>query len=93
MQHRGQAIYYKEHQLDMIMLGRRKADGNYVGKGSNIYTDSKGVTRYSPLSDWTHEEILAFIHYYKIPLPPFYEWSNGYYAAPILGRQDNGLDP
>lgn len=92
VQHRGQAIYYKEHQLDMIMLGRRKADGNYVGKGSNIYTDSKGVTRYSPLSDWTHEEILAFIHYYKIPLPPFYEWSNGYYCGthPWPARQWTG---
>ena len=32
VQHRGQARYYKEHQLDILLLGRRKADGNYVGK-------------------------------------------------------------
>lgn len=59
VQHRGQAKYYKAHELDMILLGRRRADGNYVGKGSNIYTDGKGVTRFSPLADWSHEEVLA----------------------------------
>ncbi len=92
VQHRGQAKYYKEHNLDMILLGRRKADGNYVGKGNNIYTNSQGVTRYSPLSDWSHEEILAFIHYYNVPLPPIYEWENGYYCGthPWPARQWTG---
>ena len=28
VQHRAQAQYYKEHDLDMILLGRRRADGN-----------------------------------------------------------------
>ena len=60
VQHRGQAKYYKAHELDMILLGRRRADGNYIGKGSNIYTDGKGVTRFSPLADWSHEEVLAY---------------------------------
>lgn len=78
VQHRGQAKYYKENQLDMLLLGRRRADGNYVGKGSNIYTNGQGVTRYSPLSDWTHEQILAYIHYYDLAMPPIYEWKNGY---------------
>lgn len=78
VQHKGQEIYYRKHQLDMLLLGRRKADGNYVGKGSNIYTNSKGITRYSPLADWTHEEILACIHYYDLPIPPIYNWKNGY---------------
>ena len=78
VQHRGQAKYYKEHELDLMLLGRRRADGNYVGKGDNIYTNSQGITRYSPLSDWSHEEILAFIYYYKIELPPIYHWKNGY---------------
>lgn len=51
VQHRGQVKYYKEHELDIMLLGRRRADGNYVGKSGNIYTDRRGVTRYSPLSD------------------------------------------
>ena len=62
----------------MLLLGRRRADGNYVGKGDNIYTNNDGITRYSPLADWTHEEILAYIHYYKCELPPISEWPNGY---------------
>lgn len=78
VQHRGQAKYYKDNNLDMLLLGRRRADGNYVGKGSNVYTNGQGVTRYSPLADWTHEEILAYIHYYKLAMPPIYDWCNGY---------------
>lgn len=78
VQHRGQAKYYKEHDLDMLLLGRRRADGNYVGKGTNIYTNAQGVTRFSPIADWTHEQVLAFIHYYNLPLPPIYDWKNGY---------------
>ena len=92
VQHRGQARYYKERNLDMLLLGRRRADGNYVGKGSNVYTDGKGVTRYSPLADWSHEEILAYIHYYSVPMPPFYYWYNGYYCGthPWPARQWTG---
>lgn len=92
VQHRGQAKYYKENNLDVMLLGRRKADGNYVGKGNNIYTNSQGVTRYSPLSEWSHEQILAFIYYYNIPLPPFYRWKNGYYCGthPWAARQWTG---
>lgn len=78
VQHNGQAKYYKKNQLDMILLGRRRADGNYVGRKSNIYTNAKGVTRYSPIADWSHEAVLAFIHYYDMNLPPIYGWKNGY---------------
>ncbi|MCD8209067.1 MAG: phosphoadenosine phosphosulfate reductase family protein [Bacteroidales bacterium] len=78
VQHRGQAQYYKDNDLDMLILGRRRADGNYVGKGDNIYTNRQGVTRISPLADWTHEEVLACIHYYELPMPPIYDWKNGY---------------
>lgn len=78
VQHRAQAKYCREHGLDLILLGRRRADGNYCGRGSNVYTDGKGVTRYSPLAAWKHETILGFIHYYQVPMPPIYDWSNGY---------------
>lgn len=93
VQHRGQAKYYKEHKLDVILLGRRRGDGNYVGKnGQNIYTNAQGVTRYSPICDWTHEEILAYIHYNNLPMPPFYSWKNGYYCGthPWAARQWTG---
>ena len=92
VQHRGQAKYYKDNELDVLLLGRRKSDGNYVGKGDNIYTNGQGITRYSPLADWSHEHILAFLHYYKVGLPPFYEWQNGYYCGthPWAARQWTG---
>lgn len=48
VQHRAQRLYFKAHKLDSIILGRRRADGNYVGRKSNIYTDVKGITRFSP---------------------------------------------
>jgi len=92
VQHRAQAKYYKDHKLDMILLGRRRADGNYVGKNSNIYTNGLGVTRFSPLSDWSHEAVLAYIHYYKVPMPPIYDWKNGYLCGthPWPARQWTG---
>lgn len=97
VQHRGQAKYYKDNALDMLLLGRRRADGNYVGKGSNIYTDGKGVTRYSPLADWSHEAVLAYIHYYEVSMPPIYGWKNGYLcgthpwpARQWTGNEENG---
>lgn len=92
VQHRGQVRYYKENELDVLLLGRRRADGNYVGKGDNIYTNGQGVTRYSPLSDWTHEQILAYIHYFNLEMPPIYDWKNGYLCGthPWPARQWTG---
>lgn len=94
VQHRAQRIYFKNQNLDILVLGRRKADGNYVGRGSNIYTDGKGVTRYSPLADWTHEQVLAYIHYHEMPLPPIYGCHNGYLCGthPWPARQWTGSE-
>lgn len=77
VQHKAQQDYFKDKNLDMLILGRRRADGNYVGR-DGIYTNQNGITRYSPLSEWKHEHILAYIHYFELPLPPIYEWKNGY---------------
>lgn len=78
VQHKAQREYFRKHELDILVLGRRRADGNYVGRKTNIYTNGQGVTRYSPLADWTHEHILAYIHYHQLTLPPIYGWHNGY---------------
>lgn len=61
----------------MIILGRRTADGNYTGKNS-LYTTSKGITIYNSISKWKHEEVLGYIHYNKLKLPPIYNWKDGY---------------
>lgn len=92
VQHKAQEKYYRENNLDMIILGRRRADGNYVGKASNQYTNAKGITRYSPLADWPHEAVLAFIHYHNLQMPPIYSWHNGYLCGthPWPARQWTG---
>lgn len=69
--------YFFDKELDMILVGHRKADGNFVGP-SNIITKASGEVRYSPLADWPHEMILAYIHYHNLPLPPIYEWKDGF---------------
>lgn len=80
LQHAGQAKYFKEQHLDVICLGRRLQDGNHVGgKGQNIYTDAKGVTRFSPIAHWKHEDVMAVIHYFlNRQVPPLYDWKNGF---------------
>lgn len=78
IQHRAQAWFFRELGLDMILLGRRTQDGNHTGPGG-VYTDGKGVTRFSPIMDWKHEEVLAVIHYFMGgELPPIYDWENGF---------------
>lgn len=74
-----QHSFYDKSGADVILLGRRKADNNYVGKGgSNIYTDSVGRTKYNPISDWTHETLLGYIRYEQLYLPPIYSWPDGF---------------
>ena len=80
VQHYAQAKYFRDEKLDLILLGRRRADGNYVGKGGlNVY-EADGVTRYSPIADWSHEMVLASLEYegWRVNLPPFYHWPRGF---------------
>lgn len=78
VQHAGQERYYRQYKLDTIILGRRRQDGNFVGHdGRNQYT-TKGITRWSPIADWTHDEVLACLHYEGLPLPPCYHWPRGF---------------
>lgn len=77
--HEAQRWFVKKNNLDIVCLGRRVLDGNYVGRGSNIYTDRNGVTRYSPLADWSHEQVLAVIHYFmNREIPPVYNLPEGW---------------
>ena len=44
------------------------------------------------MSDWTHEQVLAYIHYYNLAMPPIYDWKNGYLCGthPWPARQWTG---
>lgn len=68
--------YFHKWGFDMMLYGRRRADGNHTPKG--IYTNGKGVTIYNCIAEWEHELVLGFIKYYRVPLPPIYQWENGF---------------
>lgn len=72
--------YYKQNNLDLIILGRRKQDGNVMGRGSQSegYTDQKNFTYYFPLASWTHAQVFAYLDHNNLKLPPRYSWTNGY---------------
>lgn len=79
IQHKAQDWFFKKHNLDIICLGRRTQDGNYVGKGGNNIYEKDGVVRFSPISHWRHEEVMAVVHYFmNRNLPPIYNYPNAW---------------
>lgn len=76
VQHRVQNKYIKNNNVECIILGRRNQDGNHCGTNGSYVKD--GCVYLSPIYNWTHEDILAYIHYYNLELPPIYNWEDGY---------------
>lgn len=76
VQHKAQNQFFRRYSLDYLILGRRTADRNFVGP-NGIYT-AHGVTRYSPIRSWSHEEVLAVCYYYQMGLAPCYSWHKGW---------------
>lgn len=64
LQYAGQREYCRQQGIDFLILGRRSQDGNYLGGRANIYAKSNGEIRYNPISHWTHEQVMAVIHYF-----------------------------
>ena len=89
VQHAAQRRYYKANSLDVIMVGRRRSDGNFVGRAGQNWYSADGVLRYSPLADWSHADVFAVIDHYRLPMPPFYGWPRGYRCGthPWAARQ------
>lgn len=78
VQHEAQDNFFKNEKLDILCTGRRKLDCNYTGVNGMYINKNTKVFRYSPIYDWTHEEIIGAIKYYNLPLAPFYKWKNGF---------------
>lgn len=79
IQHKAQDRFVADNDLDMIVLGRRHADRNNCGDPeTGVYTNGKGVTRYSPIRHWSHEQVLGVCYWYRMPMAPFYGWVNGW---------------
>lgn len=79
VQHKAQARYFQREAIDLLALGRRRADGNYIGpKGTDRYRNASGIVRWSPIANWSHEQVFALIDREAIPMPPCYRWPRGY---------------
>lgn len=76
IQHKIQREYCKKNGIEIVLLGRRKKDGNYIGKDKE-YTKN-GVIYYTPIAEWTHEEVFGFLHYNGCALPKIYDYPDGY---------------
>ena len=89
VQHAAQRRYFRARGLDVLMVGRRRTDGNFVGRDGENWYSADGVLRYSPLADWTHADVFSLIDRYALDLPPFYEWPRGYRCGthPWAARQ------
>lgn len=77
VQHAAQRKYFQSHNLDVMVLGRRHAEGNHCGP-AGIYTNREDVTRYSPIRDWSHEAVLALLKREGYSLPPIYGYPRGW---------------
>lgn len=76
MNRRGQDAFCKQAKVDLLTFGRRSEDGNFIGPGGVHEKD--GTVRYCPIRDWGHKHVLAVMHYYRLAVPPIYEWPNGW---------------
>ena len=73
----------KKYNFDLFIAGRRIKDGNNCGKKEDDYIVKKDYDTFAPLAEWNHEEVLAYIKYNNIELPPFYSFKRGFLIGSI----------
>lgn len=76
-----QAEWFLKNDIDVLLLGRRKEDGNICKKnkyGDYIATNKKGIVKFDVIAEWNHEQTLAYIKYNDLKLPPIYQYPNGW---------------
>lgn len=83
VQQAGQRRFFHDRGLDIISVGRRTIDGNYVGpNGTNLYTaKTTGVRKWSPIGHWPHEAVFGLMQRENLPLAPCYDWPRGFTVA------------
>lgn len=74
----------KKHHFDLFITGRRLKDGNQCGNESTDFVVGKnGYDVFSPIGEWNNEQLLAYIRYNNIELPPFYNYERGFLIGSI----------
>lgn len=92
-----QRQYQAQHDPDVMLMGRRRADGNWFDNRAPFCasTNGAGMLSYSPIRDWTHEQTLGVVRWYSVAgLPPVYGYPHGWTTGtgPWPGRRMPG-DP
>lgn len=73
-----------KYEFDLFIAGRRIKDGNQCGnKENNFIVNKNGYDVFSPIAEWNAEQLLAYIKYNSIELPPFYKWDRGFLIGSI----------
>lgn len=74
----------KKYNFDLFVTGRRLKDGNQCGSITGLFVVKKpSYDVFSPLGAWNSEQLLAYIKYNNIELPPFYNWERGFLIGSI----------
>lgn len=69
---------------NMFITGRRVIEGNVCGSKKDGYiVKGKYFTTFNPLAEWTHEEVLAYIRYHNLSLPPIYGLQQGFRCGSV----------
>jgi 3'-phosphoadenosine 5'-phosphosulfate sulfotransferase (PAPS reductase)/FAD synthetase len=64
---------------DLFVTGRRTEDKNFCGKKENNYVaPANTFPTFSPIAEWTNEQILAYMKYNGLLLAPLYYYKNGF---------------
>lgn len=67
-----QRDYMKAYGADLILMGKRTQDGNWVPKQSLINVGANGVPVYCPIREWSHEDVICAIRYRGKNISSFY---------------------
>ena len=73
----------RENGKFKIMTGKRGSDGNNCGSKNEFgckTTEIKHphIISLNPIADWSHEQLIAYLRYFKIELPKIYSYPNGF---------------
>jgi phosphoadenosine phosphosulfate reductase len=63
--------YIKEKEITVVIRGSKKADAR-VGV-PNLHEEN-GVTYWSPIWDWSHEDVMEYLRRNNVRLPPHYDF-------------------
>ena len=80
--------YICDKNLDVLILGHRTIDGNICGS-NGIRIQRSGGVLYSPIYDWSHELLFAYLHYKGMKLPFIYKWERGFFFGTHLWVERN----